>query len=34
MRESPSEIVVPLTSAGAGKPVSGRRYIQSFQYDM
>jgi hypothetical protein len=32
MRDSPSEIVVPLTSAGAGKPVSGRRYIRTFTY--
>lgn len=34
MRDSPSEIVVPLTQAGAGTPVAGRRYIQSFQFDM
>ncbi len=34
MRESPSEIVVPLASAGAGKAVKGRRYIKSFQFDM
>lgn len=34
MRESPSEIVVPLTRAGAGKPVKGRYYIASTQYDM
>ena len=34
MRDSPSEIVVPLTSAGAGKPTPGRRYISSFSYDM
>lgn len=34
MRDSPSEIVVPLTSAGAGQPVSGRRYIQTFTYGM
>jgi len=34
MRDSPSEIVVPLTSAGAGQPVSGRRYIRTFTYDM
>jgi hypothetical protein len=34
MRDSPSEIVVPLTTAGAGQSVSGRRYIASFQYAM
>lgn len=34
MRDSPSEMVVPLTSGGAGQAVSGRRYIQSFSYDM
>ena len=32
MRESPNEIVVPLTADGAGKPVQGRRYISSFTY--
>jgi hypothetical protein len=34
MRDSPSEIAVPLTSANAGRPVSGRRYIRSFRFDM
>jgi hypothetical protein len=34
MRDSPSEVVVPLTSAGAGQPVQGRRYIRDFTYDM
>lgn len=34
MRDSPSEVVVPLTSGGAGQAVPGRRYIQSFTYDM
>ena len=34
MRDSPNEITVPLTSDGAGKPVKGRRYVASFQYDM
>lgn len=34
MRESPSEVVIPLTSAGAGKAVKGRRYISSFSYSM
>ena len=34
MRDSPNEIAVPLTAAGAGQPVKGRRYIASFRYDM
>ncbi len=34
MRDSPSEVIVPLTTAGAGQAVSGRRYIRSFSYDM
>ncbi len=34
MRESPSEIVVPLTSSGAGGAVAGRRYIANFSYSM
>ncbi|WP_321333884.1 DUF2271 domain-containing protein [Breoghania sp.] len=34
MRDSPSEVVVPLTSEGAGKPVSGSSYIAQFSYDM
>ena len=34
MRDSPGEIAVPLTSADAGRPVKGRRYIASFRYDM
>jgi hypothetical protein len=34
MRDSPSEIVVPLTSANVGQPLSGRRYIRSFRFDM
>lgn len=32
MRERPNDIVVPLTSAGAGKPVQGRSYISSLTY--
>ncbi len=32
MRDSPSDVVVPLTSANAGKPVSGRRYVDSFTF--
>lgn len=34
MRESPNEVAVPLTTAGAGTPVAGRRYIESFTYGM
>jgi hypothetical protein len=34
MRDSPSEIVVPLTSDGAGQAKRGRRYISAFTYDM
>lgn len=32
MRDGPNEIAVPLTAAGAGTPVPGRRYIASFTY--
>lgn len=32
MRDSPNEIAVPLTTAGAGTPVQGRRYVASFVY--
>lgn len=34
MKENPSEVVVPLSSAGAGKPVSGRGYVKSFRYTL
>ena len=34
MRDSPSEITVPLTTAGAGQAVPGRRYIADFSYSM
>ena len=34
MGDSPGEIVVPLTSAGAGQPVAGRGYVDSFSYSM
>lgn len=34
MRENPSEVAVPLTSQGAGKPSSGRGYVKSFSYSM
>ncbi len=32
MRDSPNEISLPLTSAAAGQPVSGRRYIDTLTY--
>jgi membrane-associated PAP2 superfamily phosphatase len=32
MRDSPNEVAVPLTAAGAGQPVPGRRYIADFTY--
>ena len=32
MRDSPNEVAVPLTTAGAGTPVPGRRYIANFTY--
>lgn len=34
LRDSPGEVAVPLTTEGAGTPVSGRRYVASFAYDM
>lgn len=34
MRDSPSEIVVPLTTNGAAKPVAGSRYIADFTYGL
>ena len=34
MRDSPSEIRVPLSSAQAGKPQVGKQYIQSFTYQL
>tara|TARA_R110002072_G_scaffold84217_10_gene190914 strand:- start:2571 stop:3041 length:471 start_codon:yes stop_codon:yes gene_type:complete len=33
LRDSPSEITVPLTRAGAGQAIPGRRYIRDFSYD-
>ncbi len=33
-RDNPSEVRVPLTAVGAGKPSGGRGYIQSFTYSM
>ena len=32
MNENPSEVVVPLTTSGAAKPVKGRGYVKSFRY--
>ncbi len=34
MRDSPNEVAVPLTTAGAGSPARGRRYVASFGYGM
>ncbi|VTU38420.1 DUF2271 domain-containing protein [Variovorax sp. RA8] len=34
MKENPSEVVVPLTKAGAGKPAAGRGYVRSFRYTL
>lgn len=34
MRDSPNEVTVPLTGAGAGTAVPGRRYVASFRYAM
>lgn len=33
-REARADIVVPLTTQGAGKPSPGNGYIESFSYDM
>jgi hypothetical protein len=34
MKGNPSEVVVPLTAAGAGKPTAGRGYVKSFRYTL
>lgn len=34
MRESPSEIRVPLTTAGAGQSQAGKQYIESLTYQL
>ena len=34
MKDNPSEVVVPLTSAGAGKAAAGRGYVKSFRYTL
>ncbi|MEO6986687.1 MAG: DUF2271 domain-containing protein [Paralcaligenes sp.] len=33
-RDNPADVRTPLTKAGAGKPLGGRGYVQSFTYDM
>ena len=33
MRDNRADVAVPLTSDGAGKPVTGRGYVSSFRYD-
>ncbi len=34
MKDNPSEVVVPLTRAGTGKPAAGRGYVKSFRYTL
>ncbi|MCM0612102.1 DUF2271 domain-containing protein [Marinobacter sediminum] len=34
MRDNRADVVVPLTTEGAGKPVNGRGYVHSFTYDL
>lgn len=34
MRDSPDDVVVPLTAGTAGQQVKGRRYVSSFRYSM
>ena len=34
MRDGPNQVAIPLTSAGAGQTVQGRRYVASFGYSM
>lgn len=34
MRDSPNEVVIPLTSGGAKAPVQGRRYIATADYSL
>ena len=33
-RDNPADLRTPLTTVGAGKPSTGRGYVQSFTYDM
>lgn len=34
MRDNPTDVAIPLTTEGAGKPAAGRGYVQSLRYDM
>ncbi|MGA0563768.1 DUF2271 domain-containing protein [Ancylobacter sp. VNQ12] len=34
MRDSPNDVSVPLTTAGAGKSVRGRRYVANISYGL
>lgn len=34
MRESPSEVRLPLTATGSGKPQAGKQYVQSLSYQL
>lgn len=34
MRDNRADVVVPLTTEGAGKPVNGRGYVHTFTYDL
>ena len=29
-----SDVIIPLTAAGAGKPTAGKGYVKAFQFDM
>jgi hypothetical protein len=34
MKENSPDVVVPFTTAGAGKPVAGRGYVKAFRYTL
>jgi hypothetical protein len=34
MRDSPSEVRIPLTTANVGKPQAGKQYIQSVSFQL
>ena len=34
MRDSPSDVRIPLTTTGAGKPQAGKQYVQSLTYQL